>query len=462
MKRICIKSASRAGFIVCLIFSNPVSAETKTITRVDDPIIMECVDFAPLFGAPMESLSLMILNGGAWSPVPFQIDQKKPDGEYAFTGGPMASKDPDPNLDANDELVFMIKDTGDSAGGEGWPDGAKEGVEIEVIDPRDGRKGWAYLLGFQGNAPWSDADYIKIEYIPDKNRDRVTTPWSVTEKDSAKSYPDYMARINPDGSMGPNLLDRFKIREEIIIPSLNLSWNFNIEDMIVNKNVAWTDGAVRAMYQSRFELQVTTFLTVEVPSYTVSSYFANQSIIPIVYEQPRVSGIQAFISSAMMRIIPEDRMDVYIDFTPAVYGAHVFSNVHPRNKDVVADGKMSEAEKALDLTARTDWVASDSDQGDVLFRGELPDIFNDSTVGLFYKDDKNLKDPPESDPGLCAIGYSLYSVSKIFSDPDVATGMVINLYVYYKPEFGEGEVEKILDILDHPVKLKISPVPSLD
>ncbi len=463
MKGICVNSALRAGFIVCLIFSNPVSAETKTITRVDDPIVIECRDFAPLFGAPIESLSLMTLNGGTWSPVPFQIDEKKPDGEYAFTAGPMSSNDPDSNLDANDELVFMIKDIGGSSEAEAPPEGALAGVEIEITDPKDGKKGWAYLFRFPGKAPRSGIDYVSIdEKALEKNRDRIVTEHFVTEKNVDKCYPDFMARINPDGGMGPDLLDRFKIREVIMVPSLNLSWAFDLEEMITVKNLAWIDGPVRVMYLTKNNVQVTTFITVEAPSYTTSTYYLNQSITPIVYEQPRVSGIQAFITSAMMKIIPDDRMDAYIDFTPAVYGARFFSSAHPIREDVVADGRMSETEKALDLEARTDWVAAQSKYGGVVFRGILPDIFDDTPPRLLYVDDKDRNDPPESDQGMCAIGYSLHRISKKFSDPDKATGMVIRLYVYSKPDLKEENVPEILDILDHPVQVDISRISSTD
>ena len=98
---------------VSIIFApfSAVAAENP-IDRIDDPVVMECGEFSPLFGAEMERLGVMALQGDEWTPIPFQIDQKMPDGAYAFTHGPEAAPDPDPTLDANDELVFMVTDVG--------------------------------------------------------------------------------------------------------------------------------------------------------------------------------------------------------------------------------------------------------------------------------------------------------------------------------------------------------------
>ena len=127
--------------LVALILVPPgLRAEHKTITRVDDPVVVESSDFDVLFGAPIENLALMALRRDSWEPVPFQIDQKKPDGTYAFTHGPEASKDPDPNLDANDDLVFMVKDTGDRAGTDQMPEKAGAAIELTITDPKNGHR----------------------------------------------------------------------------------------------------------------------------------------------------------------------------------------------------------------------------------------------------------------------------------------------------------------------------------
>ena len=89
-----------------------------------------------------------------------------------------------------------------------------------------------------------------------------------------------------------------------------------------------------------------------------------------------------------------------------------------------------------------------------IFRAFLPEQFEGVVPRLYYVDDASQPDPPEDDPGQCAVGYSLHSVSDRFADPNSAKGMVIRLYVYYKPQLNPGDVERILDVLDHPVQVQ--------
>ena len=151
-------------------------AETKTLKRVDDPIIIEGREFSSLLHHPIERLSLMARHGDSWAPITFQIDQKKPDGSYIFTGGLEATKNPDQKLNALDELVFMIKDTGDRGAGAKRPEGAETGSEIEITDPINNAKGWVYLFKFSGKAPRSGEDYVRMKIDPVKKRFQIICP----------------------------------------------------------------------------------------------------------------------------------------------------------------------------------------------------------------------------------------------------------------------------------------------
>jgi hypothetical protein len=451
-----MKSKWITVIVLLAAFACPGNAaiQTKTITRTEDPVIMECKDFQPLLGSTPDSFSLVALSGGQWSPVPFQIDQKKPDGSYAFTNGPEKSADPDPNLDANDELVFMAMDVGDRCGECRMPEGAGAGVEIEVTDPKDGAKGWAYLFRFAGKAPRSDKDYVRLEFDRQKGRTRVITDRSVVEKQSDRSTPDFLARRNPDGSLGPNLVDKFKIRESVDVPLLNQTYDLKLEERIIAHELAWIDGAVRVLILNRFELAVTTYITVEAPSTSVTSYCRNQSISPITYSQPKVSGVTAAIMAIADKLTANDRMDVYMDFRPVIYGSHFFCASHPESDDVVVDGKMSEAEKSLSQVKPGDWIAAESPQGTVVLRMILPPQLKNVKTTLYYEDDKDLADPPENAPGVHAIGYSMYSFGDAFKNEDDVNkvkGMVIQVYTYYKADPGEKGVMDLLDILDHPL-----------
>ncbi len=135
-----------AFVIAGLINANFLTANVKTVTRIDDPIVMDSSKFCTLFGKPIDLIALMAWQNDTWKPVPFQIDQKKSDGSYAFANGLNADKDPDPTLDANDELAFMIKDTGDQKKDGIWPNGTQTAIEITLTDPKNGQMGWLWLV----------------------------------------------------------------------------------------------------------------------------------------------------------------------------------------------------------------------------------------------------------------------------------------------------------------------------
>src|SRR3989337_2666926 len=134
--------------VVALSFSN-AWAQTKTIKRTEVPALVQGSALKALDGKPIASMSLMVIKkvGGKLEPIPFQIDERDASGSYVFNQGPEKSADADNGaLDGNDELAFMVKDTGDQAPKAVWPPDATIGVEIKVIDTTDGGLGWAYLV----------------------------------------------------------------------------------------------------------------------------------------------------------------------------------------------------------------------------------------------------------------------------------------------------------------------------
>ena len=80
-----------------------------------------------------EVVALMLENAGLRQiEVPAQPFEKDPAGDYVYTLGPKTGVDTDPNLDANDELVFMAESIGCRCDDKPWPEGAKAGVRVEL------------------------------------------------------------------------------------------------------------------------------------------------------------------------------------------------------------------------------------------------------------------------------------------------------------------------------------------
>jgi hypothetical protein len=435
----------------CLL-PNTAFAGTKSITRVDDPIVIECKDFESLFKTPVHRLALMARRGESWAPIPFQIDQKKPDGGYAFTSGPEASVDPDPNLDGNDELVFMVKDTGDSAGSGddgARPKGAGSGVEIEIIDPKNHARGWAYMFRFPGKAPRSDADYIRVEIDRAKQYRKVISYEYVMGGPLDRVYPDMIAAYElPSGKPGLDVLDRLKMRgEAIIIGDIRIPFEFG--DMVKAEDMGYIDGPVRVLHLADGYLEFAGFIRVSGQGRSLISYYVNHMIWPMVMEVPMdtISGL-----------IKDLRFHGFLDFNSDVYGSHPFSAANPYNHDVVLDGRMSEAEKNLDRKTEVFWIAGFGPQGAMLNRMFMvPDQPHIKQV-TYFLDDETKNDPPEQFPGVTGVGYEIQGFSEELGQP----ASVSYQYYYYMGKLKPEEVDRILDILDHPVTVIVRPVGPLE
>ena len=76
--------------------------------RPEDPVEVPGSALPDLAGAPIADLALYAFDGSAWSPIPFQIDER--DGANTYVANE------DGLLDANDVLVFMARDLGSPAG----------------------------------------------------------------------------------------------------------------------------------------------------------------------------------------------------------------------------------------------------------------------------------------------------------------------------------------------------------
>jgi hypothetical protein len=441
-----------AALIIGTVIPGSLKAEIKTIRRIDDPVVMECKDFTPLFGNLIDRLALMARNGDEWAPIPFQIDQKKPDGGYAFTNGPEASVDPDPNLDANDELVFMVKDAGDRVNDVKWPDGAEKMVEVEINDPKNGNKGWMYLVSFSEKAPRSPVDYIKVEIDEAGDWRKVVTYEYVMGGPADRPYPDYMAarQLPPDGREGLDVLDRLKMRGEIVLP-LGIRIPFAFDDMTKSEDKGWIDGPVRILHYAEGYLELTEYIKIRGGGYSLISYYTNHMIWPMALEMGGGSSAWDFIKIENFR--------GYLDFNQNVYGSYTFNAANSFNKDVVFDGKMSEAEKNLNTETYIDWIAGFGPQGALIHRlFTLPKSRAQNQV-TYYFEDETASDPPEESPGVIAVGYEMKEIDSVLGSGESS---VAYQYYYYLSELKPEEVYRILDILDHPVESKVRAIESPD
>jgi len=175
--------------------------ETSTVVRPTAPVVLTGAQVPSLVGtAPGRVVAFRhsVVDGAPrWTAIPVQVDQRKvvafgsQPGSNATagvtgtvygngSGGPTAlvyadpdtfvGADADPNLDADDEVVFMAAD----AGGKVAADQATEpvgvvpgsGVAVQLDDPRaSGERGWVYLFASTGSLdPSAGKDYVRYTF----------------------------------------------------------------------------------------------------------------------------------------------------------------------------------------------------------------------------------------------------------------------------------------------------------
>ncbi|MGH3055080.1 MAG: hypothetical protein ACRDL7_08900, partial [Gaiellaceae bacterium] len=140
-------SPSRAAgvlppLLLCVFFLlrglEAFAGSAKTLTRLHDPVVISASALPGAMGRSTAGIVLYRVRNGRLEAMPYQFDARDRSGNIDVAAPR------DFNLDDNDELVFMAKDTGDQADGATLASAA--GLEIEVNDPLDRGRGWAYLL----------------------------------------------------------------------------------------------------------------------------------------------------------------------------------------------------------------------------------------------------------------------------------------------------------------------------
>jgi hypothetical protein len=197
--------------------------------RADDPVVFTGADIRPLIGQAPGRIAAFSRAGGRWREVRVQVDERALVDLNAVYGGTpsfgsarvltwtdpatFTGPDPDPKLDADDEVALMGGDLGERAGG-ARPPRAGRRVEIAVRDPLSRRTGYVTLVAtkpkrFRPLVAYSfrlvSGDY-KATYKRSSgpNPERSTIATRTYRRGFSDRWTDDVARVG----RGPDVLDR--------------------------------------------------------------------------------------------------------------------------------------------------------------------------------------------------------------------------------------------------------------
>lgn len=430
-------------FIVAVAFSfawqGPARGQPAGLKRRYDHVVVPGDRLRHLRLERIDELRLLAFRDD-FEVIPYQIDERLPNGEYAFDKGANPRADEDKGrLDRNDELVFMARDAGGRA-----PAHRRSAlrlsalglIEIAIEDPVDRGRAWVYLARFRSPPPRSTVDYVSISY-----EKKILEYRGAGFLISNASVPDNALRntrlqfFDAQGKPSLNLLDTTKMRGELYYFRIPVRRD---ETEIRASVGAYIDGPIRAIVRNDIE------------AYVVWGFWIRtSSSILYMYESGTVSPT-SFDFPINIDESPSSTMRVSTDLSSRARGWS-FYNSHNKTPCSLGD---RQAASRID-SSYPDWNALHGPEGGFVHRLLFDDvaIVRRPKSQLFYSDDSSKPDAPESEPGSSGNSGFVVDFSGVQKGVYKAT-----FYAYYKPGFRFGDEREFLRIVDRPLRIKTAPV----
>ncbi len=434
--------ASGSGGRLCAQAEQPASSGAKTLTRWPDPVVIKAESLPKdLLGSLISNLRLYAYQDGKFEPILFQIDEMTEEGDWVLPEGKKNNANLGNGiLDPQDVLLFMVSDTGDRAEKEKWLKGFTNGIEIEVVDPLTGGKGWCYLLHFPTDPPplSSQPPYVQYDYEHESIRsDYFQSQYIITKDGLHSTYYKYEIVPASAGGCGKNYVDRLKIRPRYkirFLPTIRLN-----EESLSSDVLAYKRGPIRVV--RRVEQWVGFFFNMKLMRTFSDVYqYRNTTTVPVTVHIPG-SLQKLFIKEAVVRF--------GTDYGPNAIGSMTYNSNNLQG--FVVDGKMDDGEENFN-PAPDSWRVLTGPCGTFMTRSLFYDPPKGFKISMGLIDDLDYKDPPEQSPGC--LGY-------MWQDWDLtsAKGFVGDYQFYlefsHPPKYQLGDEVPYLNYLDHPLKLII-------
>ncbi len=327
-----------------------LSAATPATARRLDPVIVRGAALAALPDRHTDHLRLYAIHEGTLRPIPYQFDARDADDTVELATDAFA-------LDANDDLVFMAADAGARASGAPWPPGAAAGIELELTDPRDGGRSWAYLLHFAAPPPRAaTAPYAVLD------ADGLQARSALYEVDYAPGRNIFTAlRVTPAaGGSGASLLRQTRMVGEptlrILLADLHLRFD---EQSTIVRVEGVRNGPVRAIRQVHLSVDLGRFFP-DLPNGIVQTYhYAGAFDTPSSFAIPWL----------VLRTLRAFRFENVAVFAPDALPLRYWDGANPAGLDLPEDAATAQAE------VDHDWWAVSGAAGSILQVIAIPPVW---------------------------------------------------------------------------------------
>jgi hypothetical protein len=414
--------------------------EKKTLTRQMDNVVMKGDLARDLIGKPIANIRLYSCNNGILEPIRYQIDEMTQDGDLVLPEGPKPNKELGNGIfNERDLLLFMVRDTGDRASKEFWPEGCTSGEEIEIIDPLNGKKGWAYLLYFASNPPARSAKQDYSHFYYDKNYEICESRKTecLTTKDGKRTiFVESQYVPKEAGGSGKNYVDilKFRITIKALMNKITIRLN---ESMYSSDLLAIKNGPIRSIKRSE-----------QYKDMPFGMKGARVVCDVIAYRETATTPMMVKIPFQFSKLGASCVIRSGTDYTEETFGGIVYNSNNLQGCRI--DGKMDDCEK--NWNPKQDlWRVAAGDFGALLAANIYPSEWEKNTkITTGITDDITYKDAPERFPGC--IGY-LWTDSDITHLPKGNYQTIIDTCVPIN--FKKGDEINYANYLYHPIMIRV-------
>ncbi len=398
-----------AFYAVALFFA--FDAPALASARTWEPLVLEGKQISELLRSETSKLEVLAVHDGKLVPIPFQVDARRRDGQYALPYGPEPTASDNPGiLEANDEVAMMISDLGprlDASAGESLP---YDALEIDLHDPLGGPERYAYVA----TAEHPERTFKRyVAYDPKHD---------LIETDSyrlafTRGFPTDYAPQKRMHEHGRNIIDRFKVRVRAVVLGI---FPFHLNENDVSNNLlAWKAGPIRVI--RRLDHSVRLILGIHSPEVTnVDLFYRNFGENPFKVYFPWVPRL----------LFGDIHVRLSLGFTDLGGYSLSYSGM---SGPLVAIGHDAKAERQIeDHPPEVRWVAV-SGHGRVItqtFR-PTPDL-QLLHFRLYYHNDSRSPGEPNNDTSP-SIGYIVSGWDNVSSGVHRLTPILLNTSTAYDP-----------------------------
>ncbi len=417
-----------------------------------------------LDGTPIRKIRVLAFKEERFGVIPFQVDERGPEGDLILTQGPLKGKQRDTEgdyVDATspgmfnglDEILFMAMDMGDRAPPERWPAGADRAVEIQALDPVDGSREWAYIVSLSDPPPLPGKDYIDYRtFERKKGKPEVhilAENYHAAFTDLGKPVAQSDWQIRQGTWEGKDIMKTFRSIIDIRLGFLH--FDFTLEN-IIPKRLGQIDGPIRVVRRIRNSVR---FAGIPIPDFLVKR-LAGAALDTDSYYYPGYFFFNGELSvpSVVVKYGKKSSAIFTTDFDVPAVGAYWMDE---KNQDAAClmDGVMSPQERALDGSLYR-WSLFHGEQGGWMNILTFGEGFRRLDISLYYMDNAVDGFIPEGDPPLMAYGSTGYRV-KGFQKIQPGKPLVFNTNIFpIPPDFQKGDEATYINLIFHPLEVSVT------